>query len=564
MLINDIEKIEINEETLKGIAQSLDKLIKQLKTTTDFETEKQLIIEINNIRNHYLTLYWISYFGYLKNIKSEKYLASEKIMGKYEGIIDSLVYDYYKCLTNSENQEELVNFMGERPLKIAKNQSILLNGDIIELQAKEKELYRQYHTLLIGKKFDFEGHLINIAGLSKFYGSNDRNLRKKAYDKRFEILESMEEDIDNIFNELIKVRTQIANKLGFKSYTDIGFIKMNRIGYTKEDLKDFKNQIKKYIVPILKELKNMQKERLGLTKLEYYDDAYLFNDGNAEITGDLTDVIENFKTILRENCPTAFELLVKMLEQGLIDLEDRENKSNCGITTYLPDYKMPIFLKKYIGIEPNITSIFHEFGHSTQLYLSQDYFLQENRWPTFDICEIHSTSMEYLMYPFMNLFFGKDENKYKIKHLTSNLSLMVSMAMADDFSTIIYDNPDLSTEERKEVWKKIEKEYKITEKNHEYFDRGISWQSDSNRFENPFYAIDYAIANVCALSFYKKSKSDIKLAFEDYIQLCKVGGSISLKDLIKNFDLDNPFEENSLKEMCEIINEDIKALKKTI
>lgn len=563
MLIDKINNTEIDEKQLKEIETKLRDLIEALKKENDFEKEKSFIIKFNNIRDHYLTLYWISYFGYLKDIKNEKYLKTEKIMGKYEGIINNLIYEYYKCLANSRNKDKLIEFMGERPFEIAENQNILLNNSIIELQAKEKELCRQYRNLIIGTKFHFEGKEINIAGLSSYYASDNRDIRKKAYDKRFEILESIEKEIDEIFDELVQVRTEIAHKLGFKSYTEVGFIKMNRIGYTKEDLTVFKKQIQKYVVPMIIMLKEMQKERLGLETLEYYDESYLFDDGNAKINGDLNYVIDSFKKVLKENCPTCFKLLETMLEEGLIDLENRENKSNSGITTYLPDYQIPIFLKKYTSVESNITSIFHEFGHSTQLYLSKNLMFHENRWPTFDICEIHSTSMEYLMYPFLNLFFGETQDKYKIRHLTSNLSLMVSMAMADDFQTIIYDNPSLTAQERKEKWKEIEHNYKANEKHHEYYTRGTSWQSDTNRFDDPFYAIDYALANVCALSFYKKSKKDIKKAFEDYIALCKAGGSMSLKDLIRIFNLDDPFKDGSLQDMCDTIKNDIKTLKLT-
>lgn len=554
-----LEKVIINEDTMKNIEISLRKALKVLKSCPNFDKEKELIIEFNKVRDHYLTLYWVSYIGYLKDTKDEKYLETEKLMGKYEPIINNLIYDYYKVLSSSKNKAKLEKFVGKRTLDIAANQAKLKSDKTVSLQTREKELCSKYQRLIIGTKFNFLDKEINLSSLSIYYNGDDRDLRKKAYDKRFEILESLEKEIDVIIDELINVRNSIAKTLGFNSYSEMSFVKMNRLGYSKEDLAIFKDEIKKYVVPLFKLLKEQQKERLGLEKLEYYDSNYLFKDGNAKIKGNLNDVLNNFKSVLKEHATVSYDLFCMMLDEGLIDLDNRENKSNGGITTYLPDYKVPLFIKKYMGLESNITSIFHEFGHSNQLYLSKDLLFHENRWPTFDICEIHSTSMEYLMYPFMDLFFGSDEVKYKIKHLTNSLSLMINMAIADDFWSFVYDN-NLDSKERKRKWLDIRRQYNLDSYDNEYFNREVEYQADTNRIIDPFYTIDYAIDNVLALSFYKKEKEDIKDAFDLYIKLCKDGGTLSLKEIIKKYNLDNPFEKDALKDMCDIIKEDIKIL----
>ena len=553
------EKVIINEDTMKDIEISLKRILEELKSCPNFDKEKELIIEFNKVRDHYLTLYWISYIGYLKDTKDEKYLESEKLMGKYEPIINNLIYDYYKALSSSKNKEKLEKFVGKRTLDTAANQARLKNEKTTSLQTREKELCSKYQRLIIGTRFKFLDKEINLSSLNIYYNNDDRDLRKKAYDKRFEILESLEKEMDVVIDELINVRNSIAKALGFNSYSEMSFVKMNRLGYSKEDLAIFKDEIKKYVVPLFKLLKEQQKERLGLEKLEYYDSNYLFKDGNAKVIGNLNDILENFKTVLKKYSKVSYNLLCMMLDENLIDLDDRENKSSGGITTYLPDYKVPLFIKKYMGLESNITSIFHEFGHSNQLYLSKDLLFHENRWPTFDICEIHSTSMEYLMYPFMDLFFGSDEVKYKIKHLTNSLSLMINMAIADDFWSFVYDN-NLDSKERKRKWLDIRRQYNLDSYDNEYFKRGAEYQTDTNRIIDPFYTIDYALDNLTALSFYKKEKEDIKEAFDLYINLCKDGGSLSLKEIIDKYNLDNPFEKDSLKDMCKIIMEDIKKL----
>lgn len=525
-----------------------------------FSKYKELIDKFNEIRDHYLTLYWISYIGYLKDIKNPKYLNTEKVISKYESIIDNLINEYFKCLINYKHKEELINYIGKRNYEIASNQSIIVSNDISKLKIREKELCMQYRKTLMSLKFVFDNKEMTLSGLSSYYNVSNENLRKESYDKRYEILESLEKELDIIFDNLVKVRTEIANKLNFNSYADLCFVKMNRIGYTYADLDLLKENVRKYIVPILNILKEHQKERLNVSNISYYNKNYLFNDGNAIVRISLEEIISNISKILHKYNNEVGLMFDTMLKEGLIDLEDRENKSSGGVTTYLPDYNMPIFIKKYINLEANVTSIFHELGHSVQLYLSRNLLFHENRWPTFDICEIHSTSLEFLMYPFLNMFFKEDENKYKIRHITSVVSLIVSMCISDDFQKYIYDNSNISSDDRKEYWLYLINKYGIKDNTHSYFDKGIEWQADINRIDDPFYGIDYAISNICALSFYDRINNNIEAAFSDYFDLCSKGNTLSLKRIIKKYRLNNPFDSNDIKNLSDNIIKEIEKI----
>ena len=562
MIIEKINKEEITEKELSNIVDSLTSIINKLKISEDipFPKYKELIDKFNEIRDHYLTLYWISYIGYLKDIKNPKYLNTEKLISKYESIIDNLVNEYFKCLINYKYKEELINYIGNRNYEMAGNQSIIVSNDISKLRIREKELCMQYRKTLMSLKFTFDNKEMNLSGLSSYYNVSDEKLRKASYDKRYKILESLEQELDVIFDNLVKVRTEIANKLKFNSYADLCFVKMNRIGYTYNDLDLLKENVRKYIVPILNILKEYQKERLNVSNISYYNKNYLFNDGNAVVKISLEELISNISKILHKYNNRVGLMFDTMLKEGLIDLENRENKSSGGVTTYLPDYRMPIFIKKYMNLEANVTSIFHEIGHSIQLYLSRNLLFHENRWPTFDICEIHSTSLEFLMYPFLNMFFKEDENKYKIRHLSSSLSLIVSMCISDDFQKYIYDNPNISSEDRKEYWLYLINKYGIKDNTHSYFGKGIEWQADINRIDDPFYGIDYAISNICALSFYDRVNNDVECAFSDYFDLCSKGNTLSLKRIIKKYRLNNPFEGNDIKKLSDNIIKEIDKL----
>lgn len=371
MKIEDkINKIKFDEIELKNLLNEMNNILDSIQISS-IKTISEKIEHFNKLRDHYLTLYWCSYLGYLKNITEDKYLKSESIFGKIDPIYNNLIYKYYQILSDLNKNEELVKELGKRTFCIALNQRILLKDENLKLQEKEAELKREYRKIIMGTKFDFEGSVINLSQLNKYLVSNNRDLRKKAYDKRFDILIQISDKLNEIVSSLIQIRTTIAHNLGFSSYKDYGFIKMNRIDYGEEDLNEFKKNVKLYLVPIIEKLKILQTKRLNLKKLEYYDESVLFKDGNAQIKLSLEEVIETLKNIYRQTNTEVFELFETLLKEGLIDLENRENKSSGGLTTFLPDYNMPTFIKKYEGLEANFTSIIHELGHCIQLYFSK-------------------------------------------------------------------------------------------------------------------------------------------------------------------------------------------------
>lgn len=557
---NTIKEAKINKEEILKTFEQMKGLLTHLNDTRSFDKTLSYIDKINEIRDNFLTLYWISYIGYLLNIKDEKYLESEKVMGELEPLMENLKLQYYSYLNSSKYKEDLKPIIGSRVFEIAKNESILLNDSLTNIASKEKELYKKYLRLIVGTKFEFENNEITLSMLNTYMDSDDREMRKKAFDKREEILLSFEEEIDSIYDELIAIRTLAAQNLGFKSYSMVGNIKMNRIGYDQDDIIIFREEVKKHIVPLMKELKDMQEKRLGIEKLMYYDDSYLFSDGNPKIVGDLDVVISSTSEILHSVNKESALLFDKMITNNLIDLSNGENKSSGGVTTYLPNYKTPMFIKKYLGTDDNITTIHHEFGHTQQLYYSRNLKYHENRWPTFDICEIHSTTMEFLMYPYLDKYFKEDVNKYKIKHLTKTLSTIVTKCQVDEFQHFIYDNPNITIQDRKDKWISLNTEYfPYIDYDTEYQAHGIKWQTIAS-IDNPFYCIDYAIASICALSFYDKMKLDEQSAWNDFINMCKIGGSKSLNEIIEVSNLNNPFVKGSVERVAKTISNDIDLL----
>ena len=557
MLIEKINDLIIKEQEVKGLIKKIKQKTNKLSETTDSKEIIKLINEISKIRNHYLTIYWVSYIGYLKNIKDEKYLASEAIIAKYDGDYNNSIYKMYDVIDSIKNKKILIENYGKRFLNIANNQKQLLSTKE-NLYQKENELRKLYRKILNSPQIDFNGEKISLIKLSNYQQSENKKIRKEAYDKKYDALLSISNELYQVFTELTKIRTKIAQSCNFNNYTDYSYIKMNRIDYSKKELTDFKKSIIKHFVPLNEKLKRYQAKRLDEKKLSYYNELIQFKDGNAKTSNELTEILLKLTEILQEIKPQYANIFQDMLKKGLIDLEEYENKSSGGITTYLPDYKYPIFIKRYTNNSSNFITLTHEIGHALQLYYNKEKLLHENRWPTFDICEIHSITMELLVSNYIEKIYAKDTNKHLLTHFTNIINTIIKTSAGDDFKTEIYST---TRTDFNEIWKRIYKKYYPTnDYNLAYYKKGIMWQADINRIDEPFYGIDYALATIYALSFYRNYKHNEEKTIEQFTNFLIEGGEISFKEIAIKYNLLNPFNENDIKNLATFLDDQIEAI----
>jgi len=548
MIKNNIFNEKITEKKLKKICEELNVCIKALYEKNQIKEIKIIIKKINEHRNDFLTYYWVSYVGSILDYTDEKYINSEKLMIKYEPKINILILKYYKFLAETNFKENLMEEYGSRLFDLANNEVRLLNDDVEKLLTEENKIVSEYTKIILTHKVKFKNQELNYSGLTKYLISNDRQERKLAFNLRYQIIDDLHYILKNKYDELIKIRETIKKSLNLNFYTDYGYIKMNRIGYEKKDIHNFRKYLKEYILPLYNELAEKKQKRFSYS-LEYYDDFILFEDGEAEFNCDLDQVLEITKDILKRENNELFKLFDYMIKNELIDLKPKDNKRRLGITTFFPKYKIPMFVQTMEMKAKDLTTLYHEFGHSSQLFLNKDKLIQENRWPTFDICEIHSTSMEALMYKNAYRFFDKDLEKFKLSFINNYISEIINCAFEEEFYEFIYDNPKATSNEREQKYKSLKQEYFKNKKSI----NDKEWYMSLNRIGQPFYLIDYALDRICSATFLKEGNMD----FDKYIEMCKIGGETSLKELIKQMNLLSPFIEEDIKETGKILKRKI-------
>ena len=284
--------------------------------------------------------------------------------------------------------------------------------------------------------------------------------------------------------------------------------------------------------------------RIGVDSLKVYDYSHNFNSGNPQPQGTPEEIVANGQKMYAELSPETKEFFDFMVNNDLMDLVNKKGKAGGGYCTMFQNYKAPFIFANFNGTIGDVDVLTHEAGHAFQCFQSRHQAVEEYYFPTMEACEIHSMSMENLTYPWMNLFFGKDTEKYKFVHLSSNILFLPYGVSVDEFQHVVYENPDMTPAERKQAWLTIEKKYRpwMDYDGNEYLERGGFWQRQAHIFRSPFYYIDYCLAQLCAFQFLIKSEQDFTAAWGDYLRLCNAGGSDSFLGLVKLANLKSPFD----------------------
>ncbi len=542
---------------LEAVGEKFEKLLIDFNEANSFEEQNKIIKEINKIRSNVETMGNLVYIRHSINTEDEFYAKEQDFLDENMPLYQNVVVKYYEALVNSKFREELEKEWGKQLFNLAEMELKTFSEEIIEDLIKENKLVTQYDKLIASAKIDFEGETRNLSQMIPLMESKDRATRKKAYEAYIGFFEEEEEEIDRIYDDLVKVRTNMAQKLGYDNYIQMGYYRMSRSDYEAEDVANYRKQVEIDLVPLVVELKDRQRKRLGLDELKYYDEPLEYLTGNAKPKGDSKWILENGKKMYKELSKETHEFFTFMVERELLDLVSKKGKMSGGYCTYISDYESPFIFSNFNGTSGDVDVLTHEAGHAFQVYMSRNLKVPEYSFPTMEAAEIHSMSMEFITWPWMGLFFEEEVDKYKFSHLAGAVSFIPYGVTVDEFQHFVYENPQASPEERKSKWREIEKKYLPFRdyEDNDLLNRGGYWFRQGHIFSTPFYYIDYTLAQVCAFQFWIKTRKNREKAWEDYLRLCKAGGSKSFLELVELADLKNPFADGTIKEVIKPIKE---------
>lgn len=545
MIFVKFSELKYERPHYEEVKSKLNSLFEELKNAESFEKQYNCIGEINKVRKHLFTMQTLSQLRYTINTEDKFYQEENDYWNEYSPLYDELNINFYKIILQSKFRKELEEKYGKQFFTVLELMSKAFSPEVIGDLQQENKLSSEYVKLIASAKINFKGKERNISELAPFIEDKDRKIRKEASEAKYKFFLENEAEFDRIYDDMVKLRTKIAKKLGFKNYVELGYVRLMRIGYNPEMVANFRKQVLDYIVPVATKLYERQSKRLGLDKLTYFDEKFEFTSGNPMPKGSPEWIVENGKKMYSELSSETKEFFDFMTDGEFMDLVTKKGKAAGGYCTYLFDYKAPFIFANFNGTSDDVNTITHEAGHAFQAYSSGWIEMPECGYPTLESCEIHSMSMELFTWPWMNLFFKEDTDKYKFAHLGGAIKFIPYGVTVDEFQHFVYENPDATPAERKKAWRDIERKY-LPHKNYEgcdFLERGGYWFQQGHIFENPFYYIDYTLAQICALQFWKRANEDKEAAWNDYVKLCKAGGTKSFLELVDYSNLKSPFED---------------------
>ncbi|MBL7127930.1 MAG: M3 family oligoendopeptidase [Ignavibacteria bacterium] len=541
-------EFEYRRPNIEDLERKVKILLFEFWRVEKLKDQIRIIDEINEIRTEFMTMTKFASIKYTIDTTNEFYEGEKKFFDNVTPIFSELLQQFYASLINSKYRTELEKKYGKHFFNIAELAVKTMSKEIIDDLVIENILCREYNKLLASAKIMFDGKERNLAGLRSFMISPERSVRKNSSEAFWGFLSWNCDKLDRIYNDLVKIRHRIAKKLGFENFIELGYARMGRTDYDSKQVSKFRKIIEDQVVPIAKKYKEKQRNRLGLDEFKYYDDGILFKSGNASPKGTEEWIVETVRKVFKELSPDILEFYDFMLKNELMDLHNRKGKAVGGYCSFLYKYKSPFIFANFNGTEDDVRVLIHEAGHGFQAFCSRDFEVPEYISPTLEACEIHSMSMEFLTWPWMDMIFNGDTKKFKYYHLNRSLGFLPYSVSVDEFQHFVYKNPEATAVERKEFWRELENKYLPWKdyNDNQFLKSGGYWQMQRHIYLRPFYYIDYCLAEICAYQFWKKSTDDREKAVEDYVRLCKAGGSDSFLELLKIADLKSPFEEDTL------------------
>ena len=429
-------------------------------------------------------------------------------------------------------------------------QKQLSDESIVDDQVKEAELVSRFMKTQAAATVEFKGEQIGNYGLLKIMQSTDRAERKEAFEAWAKLYEGIAPTLEEVYDGLRQVRAGMARKLGCQSFIPMGYLRRRRFDYTEKELEVFRKQVREVVVPAAAKLYERQKEALGIDTLYYYDESIASPSGNPVPIGDKEYLVGEAQKMYRELSKESGEFFDFMMEYELFDLDSKHGKRAGGYCTTLPQYHAPFIFSNFNGTDADVNVLTHEAGHAFAGFTAAKYQkTPELCHSTSEINEIHSMSMELWTYPWMENFFGDKAEEYRREHLADALMKIPYMLCVDEYQHKVFENPEMTTMERRAVWSGLEKIY-MPWRNYagnEFLESGAFWIKQQHIFLYPFYYVDYAMAQMGAFEFYTKMKEDRKAAWADYYKLCAAGGSMGYFDLLKYSGLHKVLEDGSVK-----------------
>ena len=539
----------------EAVKQQMTALTQRLEHAASYEEARQAFLDQQAASRSVETQATLASVRHSIDTRDAFYDAEEKFWNTFVPELEEYEQAWKAAMLASPFRKDFTAEFGDLMFLNTEIARKSFSPEIIPEMQQENELTQEYEKLLASAQVPFEGKVYTLSQLQPMKTDLDDARRLAAWKADAQWSMEHAEELDTLYDKLVHLRDTMGKKLGYEGYTTLGYYRMTRNCYTKEDVEKFRAAVQKYLVPVADKIYRKQAERLGKSyPLSFADAALEFRSGNPRPVGTPDDILAQGMKFYGELSPETKEFFRTMLDNELLDVLSTEGKRAGGYCTCLGDYEVPFIFANFNGTQHDVEVVTHEAGHAFASWVNRKRIPSSYIWPTMEACEVHSMSMEFFAWPWAEGFFGPDTRKFLYSHLAGALTFIPYGTMVDHFQHIVYEKPDMTPAERNAAWKELTAVYtpwlNMNDSDLPFYTEGRRWQRQTHIYVTPFYYIDYCLAQTVSLEFWAMIQKDPADAWKHYMAYAEQGGSRTFTELLRNAGLESPFDENCLRGVC--------------
>lgn len=536
------------------------KMVEDIKNAGGYGEIKAILERREKMQNSVDTMCSIAYIRNTLNTTDEFYENEIEYINERSAAVSVATTEVSKALLGCKYTDDITADYGPEYLIIEQRCVDQFNEALVPFMQQESRLKLRYQKLMATAQIEFDGKILNLYGIEKYFEHHDRTIRKAAFKAYSDFYYDNEDEMEEIFAELVRIRNEMGHALGYDNFILLAYIQQGRSDYGQAEVASFREQVRMEIVPLCEKLYEAQAKRIGVDKILVYDEKFIYPDGNAEPIGDEDYLVGEAQKMYHDMAPVTGIFIDFMIDHQLMDLKNKPNKAATGYMTSLLDYKAPYVFSCFNHTKFDMQVLSHELGHAFAEYeVMRTQKTSQYYSTSSDIAEIHSMAMEQFAYPYAEQFFGKDADKFRFAHLQEAITFIPFGVAVDEFQHLMYTKPELTPKERTHEWHKLEEKYMPWRKYEDdsFMERGGYWYHKLHIFLYPFYYINYALTTMGAMEFKRRYNENKKQAWKDYLALCKAGSSTNYLNLLKLANLSVPFEEGNVARAISYAKEEL-------
>ncbi len=548
-------QMQYQRPDLESLKTELSKLTDALRAADSYASARDVFLEKEMLEKHISTQATLAEIRHSIDTRDAFYDEEVKFWNGANPQLEEYLQQWTRAMLESPYRADFAKEYGDLMFVNAEIALKTFSPEIIPELQQENDLTQAYEKLLASAQIPFEGKTYTLSQLSPFKNDPDDQRRLAAWKAEGKWYKDNQQEMDRIYDQLVHLRDTMGKKLGYEGYTTLGYYRMGRNCYTKEDVEKFRAAVVKYLVPVADAIYREQAKRLGKTyPMSFADNALEFRSGNPKPVGDPDEILMQGRKFYDELSPETSAFFRMMLDNELLDVRSTEGKAGGGYCTSIADYEVPFIFANFNGTQHDVEVVTHEAGHAFAAYCNRKRVPMETIWPSMEGCEVHSMSMEFFSWPWAEGFFGKDARKFYYSHLSGALTFIPYGTMVDHFQHIVYEKPDMTPKERHGVWKELLGTYMPwmrLDGDIPFYADGEGWQRQHHIYSSPFYYIDYCLAQTVSLQFWAMLQKDRAQAWKTYMAYTEQGGSRVFTELLQHAGLQSPFEETCLQQVSQ-------------